>query len=194
MNNHNQKGLSAIRLRRTAGFGLIEVLLIIIVAGIVGFGGYYVWYTQHNKDTSTSAENSNSTNSSSSTSAKQFVFKELGVQITLPDSLKDLSYIHGSGDISVMTTPEFNRTKGSCSIDGFSTVFKETGQFNSSTPREGSSGLLKQFDKFYIAYGDPVFGAGLDPVCEPVYQNITNMQDKLTASLKEAFKTAALTQ
>lgn len=177
-------------LKKQKGFALFEVLFFLLLAAVLVGGAYYVGKHQNKTSSNETSASTNNPAAKSSALSNKFTFKELGVQITLPKELLGLSYTHGSGDFYVLTTPEFNRTKMSCPVEGFSTIFKKTGQFDSTAPREGSSGLLKQFDQFHIAYGDPIFGAGLDPTCESTYQNITDTQDRLTASLREAFKTA----
>lgn len=35
------------KLKDQAGFGAIEILLVVLILVIIGFGGYYVWHTQH---------------------------------------------------------------------------------------------------------------------------------------------------
>jgi prepilin-type N-terminal cleavage/methylation domain-containing protein len=38
------------------GFGVIELLLVLVLVAVVGFGGYYVWNTQQDKSTKTTTK------------------------------------------------------------------------------------------------------------------------------------------
>lgn len=153
------------------GMGALEMLLILIIIAILAFIGWYVY--DSNKKANNSYSNANQSNSSQTTTkkkkpaAKTFTFKEYGVKITLPDSLKDLSYTAkqvDNGDGTKVTDlflnypslakaiDDCNTTKGS---DGnFAALSKGDGKFPAN-PTPDIGGLLKQFDKFYVSVSYP---------------------------------------
>lgn len=202
--------ISLMKKRNQNGFGLVEALLIIIVVGIVGFGGYYVWHTQHNKNSSTSAvKTSNSTTASNMPGSKEFVFKELGVQMTLPNDLKDLNYkaIEGTSVTGKKTTfiylssTSFAKTISDCysnastvSTASFGALGKADGQYPANAaPDNVDGGLLKQFPSFYIdgSYPNGVMTCDKTGISETAA--ITSAKS-LYASFVDAFKTATLVQ
>jgi hypothetical protein len=182
--------------RDEEGFSAVELLLALIFTAIVAFIGVYV---AHNHDASKPAPTSTigsakdaSIAPTPSDAAGRFVFKELGVQVTLPDDLKGLTYTkntYSTDEIYDVTTPEFKQLAAQCGDSaptGFADVFKKSGQF-SAPGNEGSNGLLKQFDSYYIGYGDGLYG---NPCEQSIYDQLVGMQAKLNNSLKTAFATA----
>lgn len=195
MRKHNQTGLAA-----------VETVLFVIIFALIGFTGWYV--VKQNKDSEKQAnqtvQTSNSTPTKVGTATPQgtkFVFKELGVQITLPNDLKDIAYTKNtySNDPSyAVYTPEFKDEASKCSDDatanppGFAYVNKVNGIYKGNPVGEGANGLLKQFDGFYFSYSDPLYGAAGCP--DAVYKKLTDMQKPLSISLQEAFGGAELVQ
>ncbi len=87
------------------GFTIVELLLVIIALGIFGFVGYYV-YSQHK-----SANKSVSVSASTTKQASQnqvFKIPELGVQLTIPDTLQGLTYSYVPADAQSGTPPMVN--------------------------------------------------------------------------------------
>lgn len=92
-----------------------------------------------------------------------FKFTELGVQITIPESIKDLIYTASSGKL--MSGPESVTAKVATSsvvkLDkkcstSLGALSRVSGQYPSSPNPENASGtLVKQFQSFYIGYTHP---------------------------------------
>lgn len=97
--NKTQKGLSAkVSKETSAGFGLIESLLIILILAVIGFGCYYVWHNKHQTDKTlgntakvnqTAQPPKNSSNASKSQS--QSPANEVSLTLSL-DAGKSLSF------------------------------------------------------------------------------------------------------
>ena len=149
------------------GFGAVEALLFLILVSILGFTGYYVYHTRNN----TNATYSNSANSSSSTpttaTSSKFVFKEIGIQIELPNSLNDLTYTTqqveapggGTETAIYLSSKQFQADVEKCYNQGpqasgvsFGAIGRTTGKYPTNpTPENADGTLLKQFDGFYIS-------------------------------------------
>lgn len=208
LNKNDQHGL--------AGLG---VLLIIVILAILSFVGWFIYHSSHktkanlDKTVSVSSQQADTKTvkkvapvpaPTPTPTVKTFTFKEYGVKITLPDSLKDLSYmpkIIDNGDGTKATDlflnyaslakdiDACNTTKGS---DGnFAALNKSSGQFPADQAYAQVGGLLKQFATFYISASYPNGNACSD----------TSKEDAVIASMKalqkamvEAFKTASLVQ
>src|SRR5947209_5785027 len=177
------------------GFTFIEVMMVLIFVVLVSFVGWYVLQSK-GKDTS-HHQTSTSTDQTTKTTGRtvdtsKFVFKELGVQITLSNDLKGLSYHKNtltSDETYDLNTPDFKQLAAKCGESaptGFVDIFAKPGQF-ASPGNEGSNGLLKQFSTRYIGYGDLLYG---NPCDTSTYNQLFDMQTKLIDSLKSAFKTA----
>jgi len=188
------------------GFTIVETLLALLVAAVIGFGGYYVWHNQHSKTTTTSPAKTVATNSQPTTSAKVastfLAFKELGVQITVPETLKGLSYSAREGTsitgepttFIYLTSDAFKSFVTSCggtdTAASFAGINKVTGTYPTNpTPQNSDGALLKQFSGFYIE-------GSADQQSTPCTtdQDISTLRSSLFSDLATAFKTAALTQ
>lgn len=188
--------------RSQDGFGIVEALCFIVMFSMVGLIGWYVINENQNSqeilDNIGGAEVQTSS-SKTATAGKKFTFKELGVQITLPEELKGLTYIKSdSGNSYFLNMSSFTQLKDKCGEEGrpqgFTNIFKENGQYE-NLPRGGDGGLLKQFDSFYIAYGDPLFSYQDIGECEQDnYDQLSDARSKLNDALKQAFKTATLVE
>jgi hypothetical protein len=191
--------------RNQNGLATVEIVLFVIIFALVGFIGWYV--TSQNKSSEKVANEATKTSSattkigSASSQGTKFVFKELGVQITLPNDLKDIAYAkntYANNPSYAVYTPSFKDETNKCSDDetanppGFAYVNKINGTYKGNPAGEGTGGLLKQFDGFYFSYGDPLYGAVSCP--DTVYKQLTDTQKPLLASLKEAFNGAELVQ
>jgi cytoskeletal protein RodZ len=196
MKKHNQKGIAT-----------IELVLFAIIIALIGFIGWYVMKQgkDNQKLTDQTVKSSNSATSSKVGSATsegtKFTFKELGVQVTLPKSLKDIAYTKNtySSDPSYdVYTAAFKDEASKCGDDatanpaGFANISKHTGVYKAASPSESTHGLLKQFDGVYFSYGDPLYGAVGCP--QEVYNKLVDMQKPLLISLQEAFGSAELVQ
>ncbi len=181
------------------GFSPIEILLLLVIVGLVVFIGFYVINSNHKTDqqlANSSKSSSTSSNQKTASNPTKFVFKELGVQITLPTELKGLTYsknTDAAGESYGLSTPKFKQLAATCGEDaptGFADLYAETGQFTSPGD-EGSNGLLKQFSSRYFAYGDSLYG---NPCDASIYSQLVDMQTSLVTSLTSAFATATEVQ
>ncbi len=136
----------------------------------------------------------------------KFIFKEYGVQITLPDSLSGLKYrteqiteYNGQQATALyLSSPDFEATMKKCygtiyKTMSFGALSKLDGKYVTPSAQDApvAGTLLKQFDNFYITSGYPngltactVAGAGKDL--------IFNKAHELYGSLLDSFKTAEL--
>ncbi len=192
------------------GFTIVEILLALLVVAALAFGGYYVWHTHQTTKPANTSSNQTTKSTASTTKSSQFVFKELGVQITLPDSLKDLSYRvenlkndqGGTSTVLYLATLSMGDANGQCynqqklyanTPGGFGAIDKIDGQYSPSTAGPTQDPPLKQFDKFYIEGSQP---NGITTCSNPnVDPGLAQSEaGKLFKALTEAFKTATLIQ
>lgn len=181
--------------RAQSGFGAIEALLILILLTMVGFTGYYVYHSQKNSNSSynNSAQSSSSTPTSSSTTSSKFVFKELGVQFELPDSLKGFGYAVFDGNMyitdsafkaAVNKCSDANKASGDVGSASFTAISKKDGKYPAN-PTIDDGSLLKQFPDFYISYGVPNGNACSDLSQS---QNLKDVADQERGYFVDAFK------
>jgi type II secretory pathway pseudopilin PulG len=137
---HNQKG-----------FSLIEGLLLVIAIALVAGVGYYVYSS--NKKTNESLNNASKVSQSTAlppTSAILYKVKELGIEFKLPDSLKGLYYnLDTDGSSVAFFMNDLNSAANKCEDKGpyaVNTWVKVDGTYDD----EPGTGLIKQFDKFYV--------------------------------------------
>lgn len=193
----NTKGLSAkissaetskkfLRTREiSAGFTLIEGLLILVIVGLLGGTGWYVWNT-HNK-TANNSKNQNSI------AASQNLIKipELGVQFQAPSNLVNLIYVpskYDTGSSVLLSTKELDAAEnGKCTLKipdiapplGY--LNKTSGQYpKDPTPDNSSGDLIKQFSNYYISYRAGSMGCLAEPAN---YEKAANLRQQLRATL-----------
>ena len=154
------------------GFTLVEVLLLIVVIVLVGGLGYR-GYKQVNKKSKTSTATTNTTTTKTTTptttpTPNQNIIKipELGIQITVPDSLKDLTYTakteNGNAVAYFSTTTLTNLDAACSSANGaFGSLEQVKGQYvEPTTFHQGS--LVKQFSTFYVLRYTPQQACSMD--------------------------------
>jgi len=189
------------------GIGSLETLLIIVILAIAGFAGWYVYESNKKANNSYSnasqVSNSQVASSKSKPAATTFTFKEYGVKITLPDSLKGLSYTakqidNGDGTKSTdlfLNSPSLAKAMDDCSDSkvahsgNFAALNKASGQFPANGPSEEVGSLLKQFDNFYISASYPN-GNYCDVSDKEA--TVSAQAQALQKDLVNAFKTAQL--
>lgn len=88
--------------KNKAGFGIVVILLIVLVAGLLGGVGWFVY--QNNKTVSTSATGNVSQNTGDQPVTKEpeptaayLDIKEWGMALPLSDGIKDAYYVVGTG-------------------------------------------------------------------------------------------------
>lgn len=158
--------MSVIGKNNQSGFTIVESLLVIIIIILICFVGWFIYHTDHKTKstattTATSARSSDKSASPSTTSVVKI--PELGIEITVPNSLKDLIYtasspttVNGENSIAVgFSTPQLAAADPGCTAahDPLGNLSKTDGQYPANATDENSSGqLVKQFPTFYIAY------------------------------------------
>jgi hypothetical protein len=192
MRKNNQKGITT-----------VKSALFVIIFALIAFIG---WYVVGNNNKSKTQLNQTASDSIKTTSTKtgkgtKFIFKDLGVQIMLPNNLKGMAYSKNTSSNETsydVYTPAFKQEASKCGDDptanpaGFASISKTNGNYQANSTGEKSSGLLKQFNGFYYSYGDPLYGAAGCP--DEVYKKLVDMQTSLLTSLQSAFSGAELVQ
>ncbi len=139
--------------RRDNGFSTVELLITIVVIALIGVVGSIV-YMHHHKPSPTPS-------TTISLAQSTIKIQQLGVQITVPSSLSDLTYADlGNGTVNGQTATIVGlSTKALAAADaGCSTssaplgeIGKATGQYP-TTSQSGSTGasLIKQYPSYYL--------------------------------------------
>lgn len=182
--------------RAQSGFGAIEALLILILLTVVGFTGYYVYHSQKNSNSSyNNAAQSSSSTPATASSSNKFVFKELGIQMTLNDRLKGLRYRTDSGNLYI-TDSTYDAAINKCSDSqqsneiggGYTAIGKTDGQYPADANPIQDGILLKQFTNFYVTYGVPN-GNGCSDLSQS--QNLHDVADQERGYFVDQFKATA---
>jgi cytoskeletal protein RodZ len=153
---------------RQSGFSIVEAVLIVAVVGVIGAAGWFVY--QHNRVKVTSAAQGTTqttTTQPTQTTTGQNVVKipELGIQIIVPDSIKDLTYktetvTLRNGNQAILarfSTASLTAANPSCgpSSSVLGTLEKASGQYPTEKEDETNvldyGTLIKQFPTFYIS-------------------------------------------
>ena len=192
------------------GFAVLELLLVaIIVLGLGGIGWYIVSANNKTKkqlDQTAQVNNSvPQTTKKATTQSSNFVFKELGVQITLPSSLKGLAYTARQINLQDgttatgldLTSDSYKDFLTSCKAPDMTVTFgvidKRASTYPANpSPQNDDGALLKQFNGFYIEgqadqQSDPCGNDPTHQIAEPERSSLFN-------DLTTAFKTATLVQ
>lgn len=164
---------------RQAGFSIVEAVVVAAVIGIIGTGGWFVYQHNRTKVTNAAASSNQATDQQATTTpaTTQNVVKipELGIQLTVPDSIKDLTY-----QVSTVTLPtqqtativKFSTQaltaadpKCSASFGPLGSLEKVAGQYPTNDPNAAFhyGQLVKQFPTFFISGGSPNAGCSTNP-------------------------------
>jgi len=150
------------------GFTVVEALLIVLVIAVIGFGSYYVWHTQHTNKSTTTAKSATSTSTKTTTTTTVRI-TQLGIEVTVPNSIKDLTYSYrtsttGFGNneqllIADLSTSSLTALDSNCAASN-STALGALGKANGTYPAnsdvDGFVGqLVKQFPSFYVTWSNP---------------------------------------
>ena len=150
---------------KNKGFTLVEVLLLIVVLILVGGLGY-LGFKQVNKKSKTSTSSTTATTTktttptttAATTTPNQNIIKipELGIQLTVPDSLKDLTYTaktENGNAVAYFSTTTLDNLGERCSYSAFGALERFKGKYTGLTlPRQEFSVLVKEFSTFYITH------------------------------------------
>ncbi len=152
--------------KKQSGFSPILVILIVAAVIIAVIVGWRVWDANQNIQPA-QTQNNTQTNPPSTTFVLQV--KELGIKITLPNSLSDIEYVINSSsktdDGKTIIRADFSTKKiagldPECSANGsappLGSLVKVAGAYPSNPNQTNSGGqLVKQFTDFYIARNSP---------------------------------------
>ncbi len=168
-----------------SGFGVVEIILVLVIVALIGAVGYLV-YKNHSKTVVTPVAATTTTKPATTSPAKTATLStatpvananliklsELGVEITVPDSIKDLTYkvftytgtsaaLHDDSGKPLATT-QANMSTSSLLADNTSCtpassplgiLFKVDGTYPTNPTSDNAGGkLVKQFGGFYIGY------------------------------------------
>lgn len=158
--------------KKEVGFSIVEAVIAVAAIGVIGLTGWFVY--QHNRtkpgfaaagaQTTNQGQQQATTQTPATTVVK---VPELGIQITVPDDLKDLTYQIQTNKLqngSTATTAYFSTTSLTA-IDNncagvntpLGTLGRVDGQYPSDDPTAALDygTLIKQFPTFYISEGVP---------------------------------------
>ncbi len=149
---------------KQSGFSLIEVLISLVIVALLITVGILVYKNQQKSKVNTSSTNTQATKSttivSPNTNQNIIKFNQLGVEISVPDSIKSISYTM-TGNIVYVTDnvadTNSNNYGGNCSI---AALVRFNGQYNANSM---NGTLAKQFSTFYITYAHPQAACGNTP-------------------------------
>lgn len=160
---------------KQAGFNIVELLVIVVAVGVIGAGGWFIY--QHNRVKLTGAatgtqptnQSTNPANTTPAPATTVVKIPELGIQLTVPDSIKDLTYKVGTATLNdgrqetyaEFSTASLAAADTNCGTDSgpLGSLAKISGQFptsfsDSNPPMEYGS-LVKQFPTFFISEFSP---------------------------------------
>ncbi len=187
------------------GFGLIEVLLLIIAVSVICGVGFYIFNV--NREQNDLKNNSQATQaevSSPDSKPSYLEIQELGVKLKLNDKIKNVSYKlddMSTADFKLFNFFDTELTKqvNNCRKSGerfenykVSQVFRGKGKFTPDTSSGNTNILLKQFEDSYIAViGQPNFSPCVDSEGISVDNaSITDSVESLRKDLVDAFSSA----
>jgi hypothetical protein len=205
------------------GVGVLGIILLIVLVAIVVAAGFFTYKHFHKSSSgivsdnvptsavntgskTTDASQTSSTASSqsdtsatteSATGTTAVKFTQLGVQMTVPNTINDLIYLSGTtkttpvAKTAIISTTTLSKldpacgidaTKTSATLEGIGELYEYPGTFTASTDPDKTSVWSKQFTSFYIAYNAPASN------CSTTASTNTKAQSQITA-LKSAFST-----
>jgi len=184
--------------------GFKKVLLVLLVLVLIGGTGYGVYYWQQQQVKTLNAQVTTLTvqaaglnrqitvlnaqvKAAKTTNQNVIKFTNLGFQITVPDSIKDLTFTTASKTTSTLSTASLAAKASTCSATAgpLGAFSKVTGTY---TPKAdgtttGNGAFVKQFTGYYIVWLTPQTTCSTDPAI----QALTNAQIQ---ALQTTFSTA----
>jgi hypothetical protein len=149
------------------GLGVIEMMLVFVITALIVVVGWYLYNDDHRKPLSSTI----STAKTSTSSMSVFKIPQLGVEFTVPSTIKDVVYtVDPSRMLSTgqkvqsvsLSTETLTRLDADCSDTGatppLGTISKTAGKYptNPDVALNNASGaLVKQYSTFYIAWNSP---------------------------------------
>jgi len=188
-----------------SGFSAVEIVMVIVIVGLIGAVGYLVYKNQHTttktvvvtKVVKAPAQSSGSM----AVNSNIIKFPNLGVEITVPDSIKDITYSSVntatfpqglSGTIINLSTAFLTKLDKDCSDTGMApplgALSKVNGQYPTDATIDNSVGqLIKQYPNYYISFSGP------QAACSSV-DSTSNLGLANLATLKSSLSTISLIQ
>ncbi len=143
---------------RPKGFSAIEIILVVVFILLLAAVGWYVFAKRTNKSQS-------STQTTAQSSNPVLNVPELGIQIPLTDTIKDLEYTllptnNADGTTSYnsigLSSISFDKnSKDKCGASPLGNIDKTLGEY---PVQHASQAVYKQLDGFYVTYGEPLGG------------------------------------
>lgn len=192
------------------GFGLVEVLLVILIIGLIGGAGYYIYNSKQNENDKSQLTVKQEDMDVKTSTGETFEFKELGVSIDASGAIENLKYdvIPAVGQASEqysLTTDEIDTLFTKCVKENgdkindqyFSIIFKTEGNYaddlsaaQEANDRPSFPKLLKQFNGYYIAASNPTddrYGACMGTTNDAKYRAmIADAQKSLASAFEDA--------
>ena len=154
------------------GLGVVEMMLVFVITALIVVVGWFLYNDNHRKPLSSTL----STSKTSTPSTSIFKIPQLGIEFTVPDTIKDVIYtVDPSGTLSngqkvqsvSLSTETITRLDADCSDTGsappLGTISKTTGKYPTNPDvdlNNASGGLIKQFPTYYIAWDSPQASCG----------------------------------
>lgn len=158
--------------------------------------------TNQSQTASTSTQNPTTSTAVESSSGQSTIkFAQLGVEITVPNSIDDLIYYASTtkttpaATTAVMSTTTLAKldpacgvdsTKTTASLEGIGELYEYAGTYNASNNPNKTSVWSKQFPSFYVAYDSPA------SACSKTASTNT-IQNTQVTTLKSALSTMKVT-
>ncbi len=184
------------------GFSPVIILVTVVVVGLVGGAGWYVYKNQTPKQQKTNSTGKTDSNQQTvqQTSGNIVKIPEMGIQFTVPDEIKGISYIiekqtdsRGKEVVYARLTsqslmkvsPECGAARESLGIvtKGFGNKPEETEE-----PRYYGE-LIKQFDSFFITYTPSQAACSNSDGESEEFKTSSELQLKQEVLLKKAMTT-----
>jgi type II secretory pathway pseudopilin PulG len=158
----------------------LVIVIVIVAIGIIGALSYVVWKTyfqapqKSNQTSTTSSQTQSNKEKVSEDSNSTFSVAELGIVLTVPESLHDLTYRYDSDHrVAWFSTRSLTEKYEGCSTSGVApplgALTKTDGAYPENPNRDNSSGvLIRQFEGFYVSYGSPQSLCSEDQTAVPV--------------------------
>lgn len=167
------------------GFRVVYILLILLVVAALSVLGVYVYRHNHVKPAvaDTSSQTTATTKDNQTTpKADQSILKitELGIQLTVPDSIKDLTYeTHEAtlkngtkATVALFSTKSLSNADAKCGPESapLGSLLRTDGKYPSEKEDETNvldyGQLLKQFTSFYVTVGHSQAGCSSEPAVQ----------------------------
>lgn len=184
-------------MKQQKGFGVAEIIILIVLVGLIGAGVWYVW--------SSRVATNVPQKTVPPTPFHLIVVKELGIQFSVSDNLKDLTYtINKEKDprgeeveFAYFGSKTMQNLDPACDDAALGVVGKGVGTYPPSglTKEEMATyydGFKKQFDGFFIFFGFPQAYCSSAPLDSDSFKNTTQKQTALQGELKEAMNSLEL--